>query len=70
MNPICVVIIAKNCEEFIRECLESLHLFDDVILYLNTIVSFFIALYTLDIIYEKSDINAIVLPDESLLFNN
>lgn len=35
MNPISVVIIAKNSEESIRECLESLRLFDQVILYLN-----------------------------------
>jgi len=35
MNPISAVIIAKNAEESIVECLESLCRFDEVILYLN-----------------------------------
>lgn len=34
-NTISVVIIAKNAEETIEECLDSLHHFDEVILYLN-----------------------------------
>lgn len=40
-------------------------------IYPHTVASFFsTALHTLNIIYEKSDINAIVLPDESLLSNH
>lgn len=35
MNPISVVIIAKNAQETIVECLESLCRFDEVVLYLN-----------------------------------
>lgn len=35
MNKISVVIIAKNAEESISECLKSLNRFDEVILYLN-----------------------------------
>lgn len=35
INHISVVIIAKNAESTIKECLESLILFDEVILYLN-----------------------------------
>jgi len=35
INTISVVIMAKNAEETIEECLSSLHNFDDVVLYLN-----------------------------------
>jgi glycosyltransferase involved in cell wall biosynthesis len=35
MTPISVVIIAKNAQETIVECLESLCRFDEVVLYLN-----------------------------------